>query len=452
MTLTATDSGIASGVDQVSYTLDGGAPVTTAGATVTFPVAGAGDHPVTFHAVDGAGNVETTNHLVVRIDPSAPTTLVTPTPAPNGAGWNNTDVTLDFSAADAGPSGIASITVDGVTTSGPDASTTVTADGTTAVSYFATDVADNVEGTKTTTVRIDRTDPTASIDPAGGPTWTSDSTVAITSGDALSGVASVQYAVDGGALQTYTAPVALVDGTRSFRYVVTDLAGNVTDESATVKVDTVLPSAALQQTGSGQPTITGTDATSGIASISWRDGGSGTYTTVPGSSTTLNLGNGPHTVWYYATDNAGNSSAPTSQTITVGVDTTAPSVEIADPQQGGSYQTGNAGNGSWAKVCSDGRVCATISDSGSGLDTSTISYTLVGTTGARAGQCWTGSAWTTGSGCAASMTLSAGQWRGSIISRNGAQGMNVGAFTLTVRATDNAGNTATDEVTFQTTS
>lgn len=453
VTLGATDPGTpSSGVDHVSYIVDGGTQVDEPGATADVDVSGVGTHTVAYFATDGVGNAESPQLLTVRIDPSAPTTTMTRSVEPNGSGWNNTDVTLDFSAVDTDASGVESLTVDGVTTAGATASATITAEGITSVSYFATDVADNVEGTKTTTVRIDKTDPTASIDPAGGSSWTTDSTVAITSGDALSGVASVQYAVDGGTLQTYTAPVTLSDGARSFRYVVTDLAGNVTDETASIKVDTVLPTAALQQTGNGQPTITGTDATSGVASVSWRDGSSGGYTTVSGSSTTLSLGNGSHTIWYYATDNAGNASTPTSQTITVNIDTTAPSVDITDPQQGGSYQTGNSGTGSWAKVCSDGRVCATISDSQSGLNASTVSYTLVGTSGARAGQCWTGSAWTAGSGCTASMTLSAGQWRGSTISRNGAQGMNVGAFTLTVRATDNAGNTATDVVAFQTTS
>lgn len=317
VTLTATDSGIASGVDQISYTLDGGSPVTTPGATVTFPVSGAGDHPVTFHAVDAAGNVETTNELAVRIDPSAPTTLVTPSPEANGAGWNNTDVTLDFDATDAGPSGVASITVDGVTTSGPSASTVVTDEGTTAVSYFATDVADNVEGTKSTTVRIDKTDPTASIDPAGGSSWTSDSTVAITSGDTLSGVASVQYAVDGGALQSYVAPVELSDGTRSFRYVVTDFAGNVTDETASINVDTLAPGSTIASTTHDTWTITATDAapSSGVTIEYWID--NGTHSTVSDSSATFAVPAGPHTIRWFARDGAGNQQAQQEIAVTV---------------------------------------------------------------------------------------------------------------------------------------
>jgi hypothetical protein len=55
-----------------------------------------------------------------------------------------------------------------------------------------------------------------------------------------------------------------------------------------IKVDTQLPTAGISQTGSGQPTITGTDqaALSGVASVSYRVGGTGAYTTVAGTSTT----------------------------------------------------------------------------------------------------------------------------------------------------------------------
>ena len=73
------------------------------------------------------------------------------------------------------------------------------------------------------------------------------------------------------------------------------MAGNVeADTTATIKVDTQLPTANMSQTGQGQPTITGTDqaALSGVASVSYRVGNSGGYTTVAGSSTTLNLPTG----------------------------------------------------------------------------------------------------------------------------------------------------------------
>ena len=54
---------------------------------------------------DRAGNTATTS-VVVRIDTTTPTIVGHVTPAPNGAGWNNTDVTVSFDCTDTG-SGIA---------------------------------------------------------------------------------------------------------------------------------------------------------------------------------------------------------------------------------------------------------------------------------------------------------------------------------------------------------
>ena len=58
----------------------------------------------------------------------------------------------------------------------------------------------------------------------------------------------------------------------------------------------------------------------------------GAYTTVAGSSTTLNLPTGTSTVWRYATDNAGNQSTPVSSTVTV--DATGPTTSNAVPVDG----------------------------------------------------------------------------------------------------------------------
>src|SRR5438874_812717 len=50
---------------------------------------------------DVAGNSGIFTSPAVKIDKEAPTvTFVGPTPAPNAAGWNNTDVTFNFTARD----------------------------------------------------------------------------------------------------------------------------------------------------------------------------------------------------------------------------------------------------------------------------------------------------------------------------------------------------------------
>ncbi len=62
--------------------------------------------------------------LARRIDTDAPVTTATPTPAPNGAGWNNTDVTVTLNATDGAGTGVKEIvySVSGAQTAGGDSS------------------------------------------------------------------------------------------------------------------------------------------------------------------------------------------------------------------------------------------------------------------------------------------------------------------------------------------
>ena len=134
-------------------------------------------------------------------DDVPPTSTVTVAPAVPASGWYRDTVTASIAATD-DRSGVRSIesrtTVAGVTST-----QTVTADhvdveiateGETALSYFATDGAGNVEAPHSLTVKIDRTAPviTAARTPvanAGG--WNNAAvTVAFTCTDALSGVTS----------------------------------------------------------------------------------------------------------------------------------------------------------------------------------------------------------------------------------------------------------------------
>src|SRR5206468_24759 len=58
---------------------------------------------------DVAGNSATFTSPAVKIDKTPPTAQAAPSPAPNAAGWNNTDVTVNFTGTDS-LSGIASCT------------------------------------------------------------------------------------------------------------------------------------------------------------------------------------------------------------------------------------------------------------------------------------------------------------------------------------------------------
>jgi large repetitive protein len=100
--LSATDGG-PSGVAATYYSLDGAPAVSGTSLSV-----GDGVHTLSFWSVDVAGNVEAGTPVTIQVDTQAPTISHTTTPASNGAGWNNTPVTVAFSCADqAGLSGVA---------------------------------------------------------------------------------------------------------------------------------------------------------------------------------------------------------------------------------------------------------------------------------------------------------------------------------------------------------
>lgn len=213
------------------------------------------------------------------LDVAPPVTTLSSNPAPNGAGWNKTAVTITLTAADS--AGVASITYrigagSPVTVAGSSTSFGVSAQGSTTITYSATDTYGNVEATKSSTVKIDTAAPaTPTINNAisndsGTPgdrvtnvasqtltgTAEAGSTVTISRGGAT--VASVLAAANG----TYSVPVTLVEGINALTAVATDPAGNASTPSGAVSVtlDTVLP------------VLTITDPRSGVT---YKNGGQG---------------------------------------------------------------------------------------------------------------------------------------------------------------------------------
>jgi len=144
VSLSATDN--LSTVDTTSYTVDGGAA--QSGSSITFSTDG--DHTITYFSTDKAGNAEAVQTAQVKIDKTAPTIshVFTPLSYNNGA-WTNQDVTVTFTCADQGGSGVAGCT----------APVTKSAEGEYTVTGTATDGAGN-SATDNASVRIDKTKPT----------------------------------------------------------------------------------------------------------------------------------------------------------------------------------------------------------------------------------------------------------------------------------------------------
>jgi hypothetical protein len=253
----------------------------------------------------GSGGTTTVTTALLKVDATRPTTSVTPSPAPNGAGWYRSPVTLQWSGTDS-TSGVASCT-SALTYSTPD--TTGTPE-----SGTCTDNAGN-QSTAALTIHYDSTAPTTTPSPSPAPNgngWVNSVPVQVSwrGSDATSGIASCDGATtyNGGETSGTT-----VTGS------CTDLAGNTATGSFPVRYDktppatTAVSSPAPNAAGWYRMPVTisgsGSDTLSGIASCS-----STTYSgpDTAGSSRSVTC-----------TDKAGNSS---SDSYTVKYDATPPAL------------------------------------------------------------------------------------------------------------------------------
>jgi RHS repeat-associated protein len=271
---------------------------------------------VTGTALDKAGNSSTAT-VPVSLDKTPPAITATITPAPNAAGWNNSNVTVTFTCSDS---------LSGINTC-PTPIQVATEGAGQVISGTASDKAGNT-ATVSVTVNIDKTPPTitAIVAPApNGAGWNNSNVmVTFTCSDSLSGIATcpglVQVTTDGGN-QT-------ISGTA------TDKAGNSTTDSATINLDktpptitaavTPAPNAAGWNNSNTTVTFTCSDPTSGVAAC-------------PAPVIVSMEGKG-QAISGTAQDKAGNSA---SATATVNLDKTPPSLTITSPTNGATVNPGS---------------------------------------------------------------------------------------------------------------
>ena len=267
------------------------------------------------------------------------------------------DVTVTASASDVGQSGVASITysASGAQTiaetavDGDQVSFDITADGDTTVTIFATDVAGNVSATETIDISIDKTAPTVSaevIDPTPAPTsgwYTSDVTVRVTGADAGSGITGLTVdgtitPVDPAAASASVDETIAAEGETTLSFSAVDAGGNTDSGSITVSIDKTAPMLTVTPDVTGSPFVGGpvtvdivaSDATSGLASITYSAAGAETVgqTTVGTDTASVTISaNGVTDVSVFATDVAGNTTEV--ETVTVSIDTAEPTVSAA---------------------------------------------------------------------------------------------------------------------------
>ncbi|MBQ0989252.1 copper-binding protein [Micromonospora sp. H61] len=223
----------------------------------------------------------------------------------------------------------------------------VTAIGDHAVQFRATDQAGNTSAVGSVAFRIvepgedDTTAPVVAVALAGDRdddgNYIGTATATLTATDSGSGVATIEYALDGAAFTAYTNPIVVnAAGMHMLHYRATDVAGNTSAEQMShftvvepQAEDTTPPTVAATvagdrnddggYVGGATVTVTATDAESGVAKIEYAlDTGGWTAYTAPVAVRAP----GAHTVRYRATDTAGNSSTEQSTSFTVVVDDT----------------------------------------------------------------------------------------------------------------------------------
>lgn len=253
ITYSATDS--LSGVSRTEYRVDDGAWTVYA----PFRIESEGIHTVSWYSVDHVGNREETRTFTVTVDNTPPVTeLSTGDPKYIDQAGNiyiTKDSVFTLTATD-NLSGVA--TTEYMLDDGPWTAYSpfaVTADGTHTIVFKSTDNIGNVEIERTAVVIVDNTPPATAMT-VGDPKHSGTSLFVRgntpfepTSVDDASGIATIEFRLDGGAWKTVSAAITLGgegilnDGPVSIEYRAIDHVGNTeTSQSLSVVLDNTGPS------------------------------------------------------------------------------------------------------------------------------------------------------------------------------------------------------------------
>ncbi|MGW3493820.1 OmpL47-type beta-barrel domain-containing protein [Streptomyces sp. NPDC001020] len=345
-TVTVTASDTESGIASVEYSLDNAAYTAY---TKPVEVNSLGQHTLAYRATDKAGNTSPTKSVQFTIvaappnDKTPPDTSATVTGTKDTSGNYVSTATVTVTASDT-ESGIASVeySLDNAAYTAYTKPVEVNSLGQHTLAYRATDKAGNTSPTKSVQFTIvaappnDKTPPDTSATVTGTKdtygNYVSTATVTVTASDTESGIASVEYSLDGAAYVAYTAPVGVSSvGRHTLAYRATDKAGNTSPVKSVEFTVVAAPpedrtppevSASVSGTknnsgeyvGSATVTVTASDADSGVATTEYSlDGGPYLRYSAP---VVIDRA-GSHTFLYRATDKAGNTSTPQSLSLTI---------------------------------------------------------------------------------------------------------------------------------------
>jgi large repetitive protein len=314
VTLTATDND--SGVAKTYYSLNDSLFVE--GTTVS--IENEGVNKVSFYSVDKVGNTEAVQTVYSKIDKTSPATRLEQEPKGYTQSYTGKLVPADSD------SGIAKTFYSINGSEYVEGSIfVVNQEGVNHVSYFSMDQAGNVEGVKAVDVKIDQTAPKTTSD--APISWSkNDFLINLIADDSESGVAKTYYSINGSEYLEGTSLMVDQEGVNQVSFYSVDSAGNKEEaKTIEVKLDKTAPETTSNAPASWiineiQVNLVATDSQSGVAKTYYSINGSD-Y--VEGSAFTVNR-EGVNEVSFYTIDKAGNTES--SQNIEIKIDKTAPSI------------------------------------------------------------------------------------------------------------------------------
>lgn len=354
--LAAQDQAGGSGVASITYTVDGGAPVTVPASTAAVSVSGDGTHTVVYSATDVAGNVSPAQQVTARIDTQAPGAPTLGAPAVVNlanvsavpiSGSAEAASTVSVTATDGAGHSVSATTTAGSTGawSLPTLNLTALRDGQVSLVATAADAAGNVSPATAATLTKDTVAPSAPTLVVPSVVSSPNVASATVTGTTEAGASIALIVADAGSSHIVTASATadsngnwsatglnlsgLNDGQLTYTATATDAAGNTgpsATQTDTKKTTTTTPTFTTAPTKITTDAVTavqlaGTSAPGASVVVSaGNSAGNGTSSTVKAStsgtwSATLNLGtfaSGPLTFTAQATDSYGNTASATS--------------------------------------------------------------------------------------------------------------------------------------------
>src|SRR5437667_1902652 len=318
VSLSATDD--SSGVAAIHFRTNGGAWQSYVGP---FAVAADGTHAVDYYSTDNTGNTETLHSVTVKLDTVAPVSSaqLAGTQAADGSYVSSVDVTLTSTDTTSGVRS-SQYRVDAGAWRSYASAFPLSGNGTHTLEFSAMDVAGNVEGAKSSVVRISGSTfgPPVTVlhmtGTAGLNGWyVSLVNVTLTATSPSGSGIFTMVSVDGSGWTQYAQALTLLEGRHTVDYQSWDSAGFV-EPRASTSIDVDLTPPTLGGTPSGVQTApdvtvswTGSDSASGVTGYMLSIDGGPTQSVGMTTTLTRRWSDGDHTVRITAYDAAGNQDA-----------------------------------------------------------------------------------------------------------------------------------------------